>query len=171
MMKTIYWTECKNGEDTYQLAAIEGKVCYIGGPKEGYAALEKWALKQYPGAALIENPAEMQPFVQEFKAYFTGEKRAFDMPIEPKGTAFQQEVWEALLEIPYGETRTYADIAARVGRPKAFRAVGTAIGANPLLIVVPCHRVIAKDGGLGGFSAGLDVKRTLHQVEGIQVNA
>lgn len=170
-MKMIYWSEFNRGKDTYQLAAAEGKVCYIGGPEEGYAALEKWVSKQYKGAVLIENPEEMQPFIQEFEAYFTGEKRAFEMPIEPKGTPFQQEVWEALLEIPYGETRTYADIAARVGRPKAFRAVGTAIGANPLLVVVPCHRVIAKNGGIGGFSAGLDVKRVLHQVEGIQINA
>ncbi|WP_404407176.1 methylated-DNA--[protein]-cysteine S-methyltransferase [Jeotgalibacillus malaysiensis] len=170
-MKTIYWSEFNKGKDTYQLAATEGKVCYIGGPKEGYAVLEKWTAKQYKGAMLIESTAEMQPFIHEFEAYFTGEKRTFEMPIEPKGTPFQQEVWEALLEIPYGETRTYADIAARVGRPKAFRAVGTAIGANPLLVVVPCHRVIAKNGGLGGFSAGLDVKRVLHQVEGIQINA
>ncbi|AJD89858.1 methylated-DNA--protein-cysteine S-methyltransferase [Jeotgalibacillus malaysiensis] len=170
-MKTIYWSEFKNGEDTYQLAAADDKVCYIGGPKEGYAALERWAAKHYPGAVLIENHSDMQPFIQEFAAYFTGKKRVFEMPIEPKGTPFQQEVWEALLDIPYGETRTYADIAAQVGRPKAFRAVGTAIGANPLLVVVPCHRVIAKDGGLGGFSAGLDVKRALHQVEGIQVKS
>ncbi|MFB1082736.1 methylated-DNA--[protein]-cysteine S-methyltransferase [Jeotgalibacillus sp. JSM ZJ347] len=168
-MKTVYWSEFIDEGSSYQFAAVDGKVCYIGGPKEGYAALEKWVGKQYPDAVLIESAEEMAPFVNEFEAYFTGEKKAFDMPIDPKGTPFQQKVWEALLEIPYGETRTYADIAARVGRPKAFRAVGTAIGANPILVVVPCHRVIAKDGGLGGFSAGLDVKRALHQVEGIQL--
>ncbi|TFE02223.1 methylated-DNA--[protein]-cysteine S-methyltransferase [Jeotgalibacillus salarius] len=170
-MTKICWTEFTHNNDAYQLASIDGKVCYIGGPEEGYAALEKWAGKFYPGAILVESSQEMHPFTNEFRAYFTEGKKSFDMPIEPKGTPFQQEVWQALLEIPYGETRTYADIAERVGRPKAFRAVGTAIGANPLLIVVPCHRVIAKGGGLGGFSAGLDVKRVLHQVEGIQLKA
>ncbi|KIL51349.1 methylated-DNA-[protein]-cysteine S-methyltransferase [Jeotgalibacillus alimentarius] len=170
-MTSIYWAEFKYKQDCYQLAAVDGKVCYIGGPEEGYEALEKWAARYVPGAVMIESPEQMQPFINEFEDYFSGQKRIFDMPIEPKGTDFQQEVWQALLEIPYGETRTYADIAARVGRPKAFRAVGTAIGANPLLVVVPCHRVIAKDGGLGGFSAGLDVKRALHAVEGISLRA
>lgn len=82
------------------------------------------------------------------------------------GTEFQRQVWEALREIPYGSTCTYGDIAARIGRPKAVRAVGHAIGQNPVSIIVPCHRVIGKDGGLTGFAGGLAVKKLLLELEG-----
>lgn len=94
-------------------------------------------------------------------AYFAGERTAFDLPLAPAGTPFQQAVWRALLDIPFGETRSYRDIACALGQPTATRAVGAANGRNPLPIVAPCHRVIGADGSLTGFGGGLDTKRWL----------
>lgn len=102
----------------------------------------------------------------QLEAYFAGSLRAFDIPVGLHGTEFQRQVWEALREIPYGSTCTYGDIAARIGRPEAVRAVGHAIGQNPVSIIVPCHRVIGKDGGLTGFAGGLAVKKLLLELEG-----
>jgi methylated-DNA-[protein]-cysteine S-methyltransferase len=101
----------------------------------------------------------------QLREYFAGERTSFELELAPHGTPFQLEVWEALRAIPYGETISYAQLAARVGRPAAVRAVGAANGRNPLSIVVPCHRVIGADGSLTGFSAGLEAKRTLLDLE------
>lgn len=100
--------------------------------------------------------------------YFRGGQPDFSLvPLRAEGTLFQREVWKALLTIPYGETRTYGQIAHMIGRPKAVRAVGGACGRNPLPILVPCHRVVGADGSLTGFSCGLDRKRFLLSLEGI----
>jgi len=99
--------------------------------------------------------------------YFAGERRAFDLPLDFVGTAFQCRVWAALLTIPYGETRSYGQIAAQIGHPKAVRAVGAANGRNPLSIVAPCHRVIGADGTLTGFGGGLAAKAVLLRLEGV----
>ena len=97
--------------------------------------------------------------------YFAGERRDFDLPLAPAGTDFQRAVWEALRAIPYGQTRTYGEIAAAVGRPKAVRAVGQANHVNPLPIFIPCHRVVGKGGALTGYAGGLDLKRALLALE------
>jgi methylated-DNA-[protein]-cysteine S-methyltransferase len=98
---------------------------------------------------------------EQLDAYFAGERRSFELELAFDGTPFQLEVWNALLEIPYGETICYGELASRVGRPNAARAVGAANGANPLSIIVPCHRVIGSDGRLTGYGGGLDAKRRL----------
>lgn len=103
--------------------------------------------------------------VRELREYFDGTRRTFDLDLAPSGTAFQRAVLDALLTIPYGETRSYADIARQVGRPRAVRAVGAANGRNPLPIVIPCHRVIGSNGSLTGFGGGLDTKRFLLDLE------
>jgi methylated-DNA-[protein]-cysteine S-methyltransferase len=103
---------------------------------------------------------------RQLAEYFAGRRRSFDLPLAPEGTGFQREVWHALATIPYGETVSYAQLAARIGRPKAMRAVGAANGRNPLPIVLPCHRVIGADGSLTGFGGGLDTKRFLLELEG-----
>ncbi|MCI8387791.1 MAG: methylated-DNA--[protein]-cysteine S-methyltransferase [Clostridiales bacterium] len=97
--------------------------------------------------------------------YFNGQRFVFDIPIKPKGTEFQQKVWKALCEIPYGETRTYGEIAAAVGNPKACRAVGMANHCNPICIVIPCHRVIGANGSLTGYAEGLSIKAALLKIE------
>jgi O-6-methylguanine DNA methyltransferase len=97
--------------------------------------------------------------------YFTARRRAFQLPLDLRGTPFQQKVWSALIEIPYGETRSYAELARSIGEPKAFRAVGAANGANPVAIVVPCHRVISSRGGIGGYGGGVPLKKRLLALE------
>ena len=105
----------------------------------------------------------------ELKEYFDRRRKCFTVPVSPHGTEFQLAVWKALRDIPYGQTRTYGEIAAAVGRPKAARAVGMANHDNPLLIITPCHRVVGKDGSLTGFACGLEVKRNLLELEGARV--
>jgi methylated-DNA-[protein]-cysteine S-methyltransferase len=97
----------------------------------------------------------------QIREYFAGERRAFDIPLEPKGTAFQRLVWDALLEIPYGVSCSYGDIAKAIRRPAASRAVGAANGRNPIAIIVPCHRVIGASGSLTGYGGGLPTKQWL----------
>ncbi len=107
----------------------------------------------------------------QLQEYFAGKRREFDLPLNPRGTDFQLKVWGELSRIPYGQTRTYAQIAEAVGNPKGFRAVGLANNKNPLPIVVPCHRVIGAGGKLVGYAAGLKVKRYLLELEGVDVDA
>lgn len=102
---------------------------------------------------------------KEISEYLNGKRKAFDFPIAPKGTDFQRKVWSALREIPYGETETYGEIAAYIGNPQAARAVGNACNKNPLLLAVPCHRVLGADGSLTGFAAGIEVKEHLLLLE------
>jgi len=118
------------------------------------------------GVGFQESKLKMSAYVRQLEEYFAGNRREFSFPLDMRGTDFQLACWRALLAIPYGETRTYADIARAVGRPQGFRAVGMANNRNPIAIVVPCHRVIASDGTLCGYGGGLDVKRKLLQLEG-----
>jgi len=106
---------------------------------------------------------------RQLTAYFAGDLTRFDLPLHITGTDFRRRVWSELQTIPYGETISYAALANRIGRPRAFRAVGAANGANPLPIVVPCHRVIGSDGSLTGFGGGIEVKRFLLALEGVAV--
>jgi methylated-DNA-[protein]-cysteine S-methyltransferase len=101
----------------------------------------------------------------QLKEYFEGKRQGFSIPLDMRGTAFQQSVWEALLEIPFGETRSYGQLAKQLGKPTAMRAVGAANGRNPLSIVVPCHRVIGSSGQLTGFAGGLEAKEHLLKIE------
>ncbi|MGH9091760.1 MAG: methylated-DNA--[protein]-cysteine S-methyltransferase [Acidimicrobiales bacterium] len=111
-------------------------------------------------------PATLQAAAAQLHEYLAGRRTAFDLPLRfPTGTAFQQQVWTALADIPYGETISYAELAQAVGRPSAFRAVGQANGANPLPVFYPCHRVVASGGGIGGYGGGLDLKRRLLALE------
>jgi methylated-DNA-[protein]-cysteine S-methyltransferase len=103
--------------------------------------------------------------VRQLREYFAGKRRRFDVPLHMEGTEFQRHAWAAMRGIPYGATISYADQAARIGRPRATRAVGAANGANPIPIIVPCHRVIASDGSLGGYALGLAMKRRLLALE------
>jgi methylated-DNA-[protein]-cysteine S-methyltransferase len=105
------------------------------------------------------------PTARQLHEYFAGARKTFDLPLAIQGTPFRRRVWEALQAIPYGETCSYRDIGIRIGCPKGSRAVGGANGANPVPIIIPCHRVIAADGSLGGYGGGLDIKKTLLALE------
>ena len=113
---------------------------------------------------VVETPL-LQEAEEQLNEYFAGVRREFDLPLAAKGTAFQQTVWTQLRKIPYGEVRTYGQLAAALGNPKAGRAVGSACHRNPLCIVVPCHRVIGADGSLTGYAEGLDIKEYLLELE------
>ena len=102
---------------------------------------------------------------RQLAEYFAGTREEFDLPLNPNGTPFQKKVWDALRQIPYGETRSYGDIARAVGSPKGFRAVGMANHVNPIPVVIPCHRVVGSKGALTGYAGGLNVKRALLELE------
>lgn len=126
-------------------------------------------VKEETGKHAAERADEevLERAARELEEYFRGERRAFDVPIETKGTPFEEKVWKALREIPYGETRSYGEIAGRIGSPKGARAVGGACGRNPVLIMTPCHRVVGSKGNLTGFTGGLDIKEKLLKLEGV----
>lgn len=117
-----------------------------------------------PGFEIVETELLKKAGIQ-LQEYFIGKRKSFDLPIEPKGTPFEQRVWKALQEIPYGETRTYKEIAQAVGNEKACRAVGMANHKNPIALIIPCHRVIGSNGKLVGFAGGLSAKEYLLQLE------
>ena len=122
-------------------------------------------MRRKPASDWVENKQAFAEASRQLKEYFAGERHEFDLPLRLDGTEFQILVLEELQRIPYGETTSYGDIASRIGRPKAVRAVGAANGRNPIPIVVPCHRVIGSSGSLTGFGGGLDAKRALLQLE------
>ncbi len=112
-----------------------------------------------------EDVAIIRKVKHELDEYFESKRKSFDIPIDFNGTEFQKRVWKALLEIPYAQTRSYKEIAQTVDNPKAYRAVGQAVHVNPIVIIVPCHRVIGANGSLTGFSYGISMKRTLLKLE------
>ncbi|MCL2338812.1 MAG: methylated-DNA--[protein]-cysteine S-methyltransferase [Proteobacteria bacterium] len=140
---------------------IDGKIVAIDFQSKPHDPIYKFAAdKETP---LIKTAAK------QLDEYMAGKRRKFDIPLAPTGTEFQTAVWDALLKIPFGESKSYHDVAVAIGRKKAVRAVGNAVGKNPIPIIIPCHRVIASDGGLGGFSLGLPMKRKLLALENIRI--
>lgn len=132
-----------------------GKIVYIGNKTENTEGFTRKKTR------LIESS------IDSLTEYLRGDRRDFSIPIEPSGTDFQVKVWKKLMEIPYGEKRSYKEVAEAIGNPRAYQAVGSAIGKNPLLLVIPCHRVLTSEGKLGGFSAGLENKKFLLKLESI----
>jgi methylated-DNA-[protein]-cysteine S-methyltransferase len=106
---------------------------------------------------------------KQLKKYFSGELKDFDLPLDPQGTEFQKRAWSELRKIPYGQVISYGEQAKRAHKPQAMRAIGSANGKNPFAIIVPCHRVIAKNGKLGGYACGLSIKRKLLKLEGVEI--
>jgi len=125
--------------------------------------------RDHPGAVHDPDAAPLPALRRQLAGYLAGERRVFDLPLAPAGTDFQRRVWQALQDIPFGATRSYADLAEASGNPRAVRAVGQANRRNPIGVVIPCHRVIAADGGLGGYAGGLVRKRRLLALEGVLI--
>ncbi|MGI9236988.1 MAG: methylated-DNA--[protein]-cysteine S-methyltransferase [Woeseiaceae bacterium] len=139
------------------LAGEEGALSMIGFPKG--------AMRRDPEPDWIYNEKPLEDARQQLLEYFAGKRKSFDLPLQLNGTEFQVSVLKALQNIPYGETVSYGEIAKRIGRPKAMRAVGAANGRNPIPIVVPCHRVIGSSGDMTGFGGGIDTKEALLRLE------
>lgn len=161
--RTIHWTQVETTLGMMLVAATECGVCCLSF-NEGEAELRA----RFPKAELIEGGTDFRKLFEQVTAAVEQPASATiaDIPLDVKGTAFQQRVWQALREIPAGETRSYGELAAALGNPKASRAVGGANGANNIAVLIPCHRVIAADGGLGGYAYGTEIKAELLRREG-----
>ncbi|WP_337098443.1 methylated-DNA--[protein]-cysteine S-methyltransferase [Paenibacillus sp. YIM B09110] len=162
---SIYWSLLSVDDWKLHLAATPAGLCYIGSQNQSLDEISLWANKKFPGSALVQNDEMLESYKTVLIGYLRGTVDNVDMPLDLRGTPFQLDVWKALCEIPYGQTSSYSDIASRIDKPSAVRAVGTAIGANPVLITVPCHRVIGKNGALTGFRGGLSMKSALLELE------
>ena len=163
MDKTLYYTSMLFRGHTIWLAANEQGLVYVGTYDAGVEQMLGHFKEQYDWR---EAPDRLAPYCQQLEQYAKGERREWTLPIVwLEGTAFQRKVWQALTQLAYGQTVSYGAIARAIEQPTAVRAVGGAIGKNPLAIVVPCHRVIQTDGQLGGYSGGLTMKRDLLQLE------
>mgnify|MGYP001352872282 CR=1 FL=1 len=159
--QTLYYGEITIDEWRICLAVTEKGLCFVG----NMAELRKWVRRKFPQGQLVKSIQKISAYEEQFKEYFSGQRTTFTFPLDVIGTSFQQKVWRKLREIPHGETVSYQDIAEKIGNPRSVRAVGAAVGANPLLIVIPCHRVVRKNGELGGFRAGLALKKKLLLLE------
>lgn len=161
----IYWAILTHEEWNMHIAATSEGLFYVGSQNQPFEDLAEWAKARFTGSSLIQNDDKLQPYTIELIEYLQGARKSFTLPFDFHCTSFQLAVWNALCSIPYGQTKSYSDIAIQIQRPAAVRAVGAAIGANPVLITVPCHRVIGKNGALTGYRGGLDMKTKLLQLE------
>lgn len=161
----IYWSLLAHEEWKLHLAMTEGGLCFVGSNNQPFEELKDWASARYPGRTLVRDDESLRPYSTEIVEYLQATRQSFSFPVVLRGTPFQEAVWNALRQIPYGQTRSYSDIALHIQKPASVRAVGAAIGANPVLITVPCHRVIGKNGALTGYRGGLDMKTKLLELE------
>ncbi|ANE48826.1 cysteine methyltransferase [Paenibacillus swuensis] len=168
---SIYWSALDILGEHWTVLATDKGLCRIFYPHNQLEEALPWIQRYQPGAQLTEAPEMIERLgvAELLRGYFGGERVTFDaVPLDLWGTPFQQEVWKALREIPYGTTSSYRDLAIAINRPQAVRAVGAANGANPIPIVVPCHRVIGANRTLVGYRGGLNMKTRLLQLEGVE---
>lgn len=172
--KSIYWGAVHLQGSNFVLAATDEGLGYLqfqdgdarnGIDEQALLELRKWAKKFGTPTSLIEDKAMLSPYIQQLGEFLQGQRTAFTLPLDLQGTTFQQGVWAALNKIGHGETVSYSQVAQTLDKTSAVRAVGTAIGANPVLIVVPCHRVVGKNGALTGYRGGLGNKEKLLRLE------
>jgi len=166
----LKWTELDTPVGTLLLCRTEDGICRLefGGLDERETAVAAWARQWWRDFALVREDGDpvLAEAVRQLSDYFRGNATAFKLPLDLRGTVFQRNVWKALLDVPYGSTASYRDIAASIGQPKAVRAVGGANNRNPVPIIVPCHRIIGSNGALVGYGGGLPVKEQLLRLEG-----
>jgi O-6-methylguanine DNA methyltransferase len=150
---------------TCRIATSARGLAYLELPHASGRGLRGWLRRFAPDAECVEAYAPARAAIAQLTEYLEGKRREFDLALDLRGTAFQRAVWQVMLAIPYGESRSYGDVARAVGRPRALRAVGAASGANPVALVVPCHRVVAAAGRLGGYGGGRELKARLLAME------
>lgn len=153
---------------TLTIVVTEKGVCHIcfGGLELNQASIHAWLRKHGRKGELIHCKDSVEPIRQQLEEYFSGERVAFDLSLDLCGTPFQKKVWHALMDIEYGRTISYKDVALSIGAPKAVRAIGGANNKNPIPIIIPCHRVIGSNGNMVGYGGGLDKKERLLALEG-----
>lgn len=167
--KTIYWATTEINNMKFLFAATNKGLCYVDCHEKPFLPFKKWTQKNIPTFTLINNHSYLQTYIDELQQYFDGQIDSFTSPIAFYGTPFQLSVWKTLQTIEQSKTVSYSDIAEKINKPTAVRAVATAIGANPILIFIPCHRVIGKDGSLTGFRAGIEMKKKLLTLEKVMI--
>lgn len=161
----IYWSQLTHRDWILPIAATEKGLCWVGATGEDMESFHQRLTSRFPSANIIQSDDQTRKYNTELLDYLDGRRTAFTFPCDMDGTPFQLAVWSALLDIPFGATVSYSDIANRIGKPSAVRAVGAAIGANPILIAVPCHRIVGKNGALTGYRGGLPMKSKLLELE------
>lgn len=160
-MKT-YYAKMTVNEQSYYIFSTEKGLLFVGAPNQGLDEIKAY----YPSAELIQDQQVNQKAIQEITEYLQNKRQKFDIPIDVQmGTLLQRKVWQALSDIPRGSTVSYSELAENVGQRRAVRAVATAVARNPLMIVVPCHRVIRKDGSIGQYRGGVALKENLLKME------
>lgn len=164
-MEIVHTAEFDSPLGLFRIASTDAGLAYLQLPHANGCGLEGWLARHAVGAKRVEAYAPSKGAIQQVLQYLDGKRDDFDLPLDLRGTPFQHSVWKAVLKIPYGQTRSYQSVAKSVRRAKAVRAVGAANGANPVPLVVPCHRVIASDGSLGGYGGGLEAKKRLLAME------
>jgi O-6-methylguanine DNA methyltransferase len=164
-MEIVHTAEFDTKIGSMLCASTAGGLAYVRLPRAGGRGFAGWLRRQAPGAEVRAGFAPNKSAIQQILEYLDGKRSEFTLPLDLRGTEFQRRVWRALLGIPYGQTRSYAEVAHAIGEPAAVRAVGAANGANPCALVVPCHRVVASGGKLGGYGGGLPLKRRLLALE------
>ena len=160
--ETLYYHRYESPLGTYVLVSSDAGLACVKPEEQSFPDLDRW---EREGARYEEGGDVNRLAAGQLDGYFAGELTAFDVPLDMRGTPFQRQVWAELLNIPYGETWSYGDVAAAIGRPTASRAVGAANGSNPVSIIVPCHRVIGANGRLTGYGGGLHRKDCLLALE------
>ncbi len=161
-----YWTADGGILGRLRLAATHAGLCKLALGAEDDAAFHAWLLRVVqPSRLTCQQTPPINQALAEIKAYLAGKLRTFQTPLDLRGTPFQRQVWAEVARIPYGDTAAYGEIAARIRRPRAVRAVGAANGANPLPLFIPCHRVLGANGALRGYGGGLELKAALLQLE------
>jgi O-6-methylguanine DNA methyltransferase len=162
----VYYSIFGSSVGVVCIASTEKGVCKIALPEESEEDFFGWLSAHFGPQNVIEDKSKNEAVLAELESYLAGELREFQSSLDLRGTAFQMKVWQEIRAILYGTTCSYRDIAERIGHPRAYRAVGAANGANPIPIIVPCHRVIGQDGSLTGYGGGLTMKERLLRLEG-----
>jgi methylated-DNA-[protein]-cysteine S-methyltransferase len=172
MAKALGYTTMDSPIGPLLLASTEEGLCLIqfGDQQSGLAELQRWCKKTFLGITLERNDDMNETAKTQLQEYFAGTRKEFDLPIKLYGTPFQKAVWTELSRIPFGETRSYKDIALAIGASKAVRAIGGANNRNPIPVVIPCHRVIGSNGALVGYGGGLPIKEFLLSLEDVQLS-
>ncbi len=169
-METVHLAEFESPLGPLRILCTARGVAYLELPHANGRGLAGWLSRHAPDAKIVEAFAPNRAAVAQVVEYLAGKRTGFALPLDLRGTPFQKKVWQELLRIPYGETRSYHEVAHAIGEPSAARAVGGASGANPVALIVPCHRVVAAR-GLGGYAGGLALKRHLLALERTRATA
>lgn len=165
VQEVIHTSNVESVFGTIRIASSERGLSYVGFPVSNGRGFMGWLQLYAPGSKARPDLDANREFSKQLLEFIGGERQAFELPLDLRATEFQQQVFKIVCEIPYGETLSYAEVAARAGVPKASRAIGAALGANPLPLVIPCHRVVGSGGKLQGYAGGLSVKARLLAAE------